>query len=117
MVNPLSTIGVAVVWAILAAVPASAEQGDWQTLDVPGGGATLTRLGVPDDRERAMVMIDLIRRLHFSSTGSAALVASLRELSLRPPDLAAASVALPSSLPLRLWSDVLARDIAPRRLF
>ncbi len=98
-------------------VPARAEQGDWQTLDVPGGGATLTRLGVPGDRERAMVMIDLIRRLHFSSTGSAALVSSLRELSLRPPEAATATVALPSPLPSRLWSEVLARDIAPRRLF
>ncbi len=64
-----------------------------------------------------MVMIDLIRRLHFSSTGSAALVSSLRELSLRPPEAATATVALPSPLPSRLWSEVLARDIAPRRLF
>ena len=105
------------MWAILAVVPASAEQGDWHSLDVPGGGATLTRLGVPDDRERAMVMIDLIRRLHFSTSGPAGLVATLRELSSQPPDLSTATVALPSPLPPPLWSQVLGRDVAPRRLF
>ena len=120
-------IRVAAVAAILFVLPALSavalakadEQGDWHTLEVAGGRATLARLGVPDDRERAMVMIDLIRRLHFSTTGSAVLVASLRELSLRPPDLSAptVTVALPSPLPPALWSQVLARNLSPRRLF
>ena len=64
-----------------------------------------------------MVMIDLIRRLHFSTSGPAGLVAALRELSSQPPDVSTATVALPSPLPPRLWSKVLARDVAPRRLF
>ena len=94
-----------------------AEQGDWQTLEVPGGRATLKLLGVPDDRERALVMIDLIRRLHFPANAQSGLEASLRQLSLRLPDLSTATVALPSPLTPRLWSEVLARDISPQRLF
>src|SRR5687767_7686342 len=85
----------AVLCAILAAVPAYAQQGEWHTLQVPGGRATLKLLGVPDDRERALVMIDLIRRLQFSANAQSGLEAALRQLSLRPPDLSAATVALP----------------------
>ena len=113
--NRLAIAGVAVVWAILAVVPARAEQ-DWHPLEVPGGRATLTSLGVPDNRERAMVMIDLIRRLLFPMKPDG-LVGSLRELLMRPPDASTPAIALPSPLSPQMWSRILGRDLVPARLF
>ena len=116
MAHRLSIAGVAVVGAMLAAAPARAQQADWHTLEVPGGAATLASLGVPADRERALVMIDVIRRLHFP-TNPAPLLTSLRELSVRPPDASSPTIALPSPLPPHMWSGVLARTFVPQRLF
>src|SRR5687768_4170526 len=57
------------------------DDGAWHALPVTGGRAALAALGVSDARERAAVMIELIRRLHFSPKPPTAVEAALSDLS------------------------------------
>ncbi|HYB95258.1 MAG TPA: hypothetical protein VEC39_09815 [Vicinamibacterales bacterium] len=70
----------------IAQSPAAADEGAWHALVVPGGRPTLRALGVVDARERAMVMVELIRRLHFSASPPVDLQATLLDLSTAMTD-------------------------------
>ncbi len=104
-----------IVVCALTAGAAFADTGGWHTLPVPGGRATLSRLGIPEGRERAAVMIDLIRRLHFSIGDTAPLTAALRELA-KQGDATDGGVVVLSPLSAQAWAEVLGRPIAPARL-
>lgn len=67
----------------LAAQPSApqSDEGAWFALDVPGGSHALRALGVADDRERGGVMIELVRRLYFSTTAPLQLEAVLASLA------------------------------------
>lgn len=73
--------------AVAAAQTATAlDEGAWHTLVVPGGRPTIRALGIDDSRERAMVMIDLVRRLHFPGVEDRVLRATLPELTAAMAD-------------------------------
>lgn len=107
---------VAVVLVCSATVNAFAQESGWFPLQVPGGRGTLSSLDVLESRERAAVMIDLIRRLHFSTDAPAALTKALQSLMASPRS--GPAIDLPSPLPAALWSTaVFRRSIAGDRLF
>lgn len=99
------------------------DEGEWHTLTVPGGRATLTSLGVPAARERGAVMVELIRRLHFSDNPPTALEAAIQAVADASVvngnrASAAAEVVLPLPLSARTWAvAVFRRDVPPRQLF
>jgi hypothetical protein len=104
---------VAAVSLVAAPAATAQDQSGWHRLDVPGGRATLRALGVSDARPRAIVMAELIRRLHFSAAAHSDLETALRNVPVSGGDI----VTLPSPLPASVWSQVLDRTIAPSRLF
>jgi hypothetical protein len=88
----------------------------WFPLEVPGGRETLRTLQVPPSRERAAVMIDLIRRLHFATDPQDALTAAVQQLTTAAPK--GTMLVLPSPLSAAVWSDaVFRRVVAVDRLF
>lgn len=56
------------------------DEGAWHTLEVTGGAVALSSLGVDPSRERAAIMTELVRRLHFSANLPVELTARLLEL-------------------------------------
>jgi hypothetical protein len=105
-----------VLWLCLC--PATrADQDDWYRLEVPGGRDTLRALGVPDSRERAAVMIDLIRRLHLSPKAPLELEAAVGQLR-QVPRRVATPLLLPMPLSPAVWNQlVFRRAVPPERLF
>lgn len=68
-------------------IPAtSVDEGAWQALDVPGGAAALASLGVVPERERGAIVVELIRRLHFSKSPPLELESAILDLSLAATD-------------------------------
>ena len=113
----IAILGAALLCMRLTSATAQ-DDTQWYSLDVPGGSKMLSRLGVPENHERGTVMIELIRRLQFSTSSKAALHAALRHLSAQRGDQASAGVALPLPLPAESWSNaVFGRPVAPDRLF
>ncbi len=105
-----------VVAAFLLAASPAAGQGEsgWHQLEVPGGRATLRSLGVSDAQPRAIVMVELIRRLHFSTTQQTELETALRRI----PVSGSVALTLPSPLPAEVWSQLLFEGTVPAsRLF
>jgi hypothetical protein len=109
-----------------APAPAAAppDDGAWHALPVTGGRATLAALGIPDSSALATVMVDLVRRLHFSATPPTRLEAAVRSLSkslahgAAPSAGGASALSLPLPLPVETWSRVIfERDVPPPRLF
>jgi len=99
--------------AALALWPGVARARDhgWHQIEVPGGQATLRRLGAVDTRERALVMIDLIRRLHFSTGPQVEFENALNALRVNVP--AGESLSIPSPLPPAAWWGLIAHRRAP----
>lgn len=101
----------------LGTVPSPAiaqDHSGWYQLDVPGGRTTLRALGVNDTRPRAAVMVELIRRLHFSTTAQTDLETALRKVPSSGDD----SLTLPLPLAPAVWSRVIFETtIPPSRLF
>lgn len=90
----------------------------WHQLSVPGGRATLRALGVDDSRERAAVMIELIRRLHFSTTAPIELEAAIRALPAAPLATAGTPlVTLPLPMAHSAWERVIGRSLPPQTMF
>lgn len=96
------------------AIAADARSG-WFPLEVPGGRTTLAALDVAATRERSAVMIELIRRLHFSTNETVVLIDALRAVKTSPPR--GPSIVLPSPLPAAAWAAVLQRSVPADRLF
>jgi hypothetical protein len=86
-----------------APAPAAAppDDGAWHALPVTGGRATLAALGIPDSSALATVMVDLVRRLHFSATPPTRLEAAVRSLSKSLAHGAAPSAGGASALSLQ----------------
>lgn len=109
-----------VLAALIAAplVAVQADEGAWFELEVPGGRATLTALGVAPDRDRASVMIEIIRRRHFSPDRPATGETALRELRTAPAGGGGEPLTLPLPLSPQVWSDVVfGRAVPSDRLF
>jgi hypothetical protein len=105
---------IAAATLIVAAAAAAQDRGGWHPLEVPGGRTTLRALGVSDAQPRSTVMVELVRRLHFSTTPQTDLETALRHLPVSARDV----VTLPSPLPAPVWSHVLSeKSILPARLF
>lgn len=104
-----------VLLALLVAMPArtASAQDDWYSLQVPGGRATLRTLGVDDTRERSWVMIELIRRLHFSTRAPEQLEAAIRNI----PTQSSETLTLPQPLATATWERLLGRALPPRAMF
>ena len=105
-----------VVAAAVLAAPwtvTAQDHGGWHLLDVPGGRATLRALGVNEAGPRALVLTELIRRLHFSTATQTDLEAAIRKLPVSGGDV----VTLPSPLPPAVWSQILGSAAPPPRLF
>ena len=100
---------------LAAASPAAAQvTAGFHRLEVPGGRAALRVLGVADTRERSAVMIDLIRRLHFSTTAQTALEAALHQL----PAPSGQAITVPMPLASTTWSTtIFERPVPASRLF
>jgi hypothetical protein len=98
------------------ATTSSTDEGAWFSLEVTGGRAALDSLGVPERRERAAVMIELVRRLHFSADIPVELQTAALDLSTAVTDLANLqnAIALGSSPDKPLVLDM-ARDRRSRR--
>ncbi len=102
------------------ATQAAADADAWYGLEVPGGRATLSALGVAETRERAAVMVELVRRLHFAVSPPTALDAAVRSLARvhEPPPPDARGLVLPSPLPAETWSRaIFERRVPPGQLF
>lgn len=107
-----------------AAQPAAAggDVDGWHPLVVPGGQATLDRLGAPAWRDRATAIVDLVRRLHFAFAPPDALESAVRALAEAPVNAAAASPGdpdpvVPSPLSAATWATaIFRRAVPPRRL-
>src|SRR5215213_3896917 len=99
----------------LLAQPASAQQSNaWYSLQVPGGRPTLHALGVDDARERSLIMIELIRRLHFSTQTPNPLQAALQKI----PTAGAETITLPLAMAPGTWEKVIfGRPVPPSRMF
>ncbi len=95
---------------------AASDEGAWHSLEVPGGRFALAALGVPDQRERAAVMIELVRRLHFAVSSPLETETAALNLSAAVTDLVnlqnAIALASPSDKPLTLAA---ARDRRTRK--
>lgn len=100
---------------LLLSSPSRAQQaGDWFALDVPGGDATLKALGVDAARPRATVMIDLIRRLQFSTQAPARLQGAIKNITAQ----GTTAVTLPLPLSPGIWEkQIFGRAIPPARMF
>lgn len=119
----MRTVRGALAIVLLTVSAASAQDSAWHPLSVPGGRATLRSLGVDGSRERSAVMIELIRRLHFSTTAPVELEAAIRALPATLPipqsslPTPSDSVVLPSPLSQTTWERVLGRSLPPSTLF
>ena len=86
-------------------VAPSQDEGAWYPLSVTGGQFALDALGLPVSLDRASVMTELVRRLHFG-VSAVDLEAKVLELSLANADLAnlrnAIALGSPSDKPLTL---------------
>jgi len=78
---------------------AAADEGAWHRLEITGGRAALDALGVPEGVDRATVVTQLIRRLHFAVSTPLEMEAAVLALSTATSDLATLqnAVALGSS--------------------
>jgi hypothetical protein len=100
--------------SLLSASARAQEAAGWFALEVPGGEATLRALGVDVTRPRAAVMIDLIRRLHFSTQAPTNLQIAIKNISPQ----GASVVTLPLPLAPAVWAkQILGRAVPPARLF
>lgn len=95
--------------ALAIAIDAAAQDGGWNALEVPGGRATLQRLGVEESRDRAGVMIELIRRLHFSTSRPNDLETELRRI----PSSGSGGVTLPLPMAPEFWQTVILQRSLP----
>lgn len=94
--------------------PGPPDEGRFHTLIVPGGRATLDALGVPPELPRALVLTELVRRLHFMNDRAAALETAVRGL----PGPSVSSIVLPLPLSEQTWRRVVfRRDIPAAQLF
>lgn len=113
--HPMRALTAAAIVLGITSVTHGRDAG-WFPLEVPGGEQTLRTLQVPLSRERAAVMIDLIRRLHFATNPQDALVRALRHLTTATPT--GTTVVLPSPLSAGVWSNaVFGRAVPAHRLF
>jgi len=116
------TVLVALSSVLLTVTGAAAQDGQWHALSVPGGRATLRALGVDDTRERSAVMIELIRRLHFSTSAPVTLETAIRAIPTGHSRQPAASdeppvpVVLPSPIAHAAWERVMGRALPPETL-
>lgn len=91
-----------------------AQESGWHSLQVPGGRATLRALGVSDDRARAAVMIEIVRRLHFSTQKQDALESAIRRIPLT----GAETITLPLPMASSTWEKaIFQKTVPPSRLF
>jgi hypothetical protein len=100
------------------AVPPPLDEGSWHELVVPGGRATLDALGVPADQPRALILTELVRRLHYLNLDASTLEAAIRELRRRAgargaPAATAPAIRLPLPLSPQTWSRVVFRRETP----
>jgi hypothetical protein len=116
----LRTMLLAVMGAVALVSPAFAQEG-WHTLAVPGGRATLRALGVDDSRERAAVMIELIRRLHFATSAPVELEAAIRAIPAAPFSTPGSALSTSVTLPLPMapaaWERIVGRALPPDAMF
>lgn len=99
---------------VLVASAVLAQGGQWHELTVPGGRATLQALGVDASRERAVTMIEIIRRLHFSTTP----LPELEQAIKRIPITSTSTLTLPMPIAHAVWEkEILRRSVEPSRLF
>jgi hypothetical protein len=103
-----------VAWCTAAVVSAAfAQDHGWHALEVPGGRATLRALGVDDSRERAVVMIELVRRLHFATRPPLELEAALRKMPAPGRD----AITVPMPMARASWEKLLDRSTPGPGLF
>jgi len=67
---------------------AATDEGAWHSLEITGGRAALDALGVPARVDRATIMTQLIRRLHFASSTPLELETAALALATATSDLA-----------------------------
>lgn len=90
---------------------------------MPGGRATLDALGVPADQPRALILTELVRRLHYLNENAGALEDAVRDLRRRAGPRAAPApdatvIRLPLPLSPQTWSRVVfRREVPPSQLF